>query len=121
MKEIRFDPTGGRLSAEVTCGQAQEGAYELRLWAAEDNTMILQEHGNFLNPADDEYPLPQPARVNDRRIVQAIIVVVLTPPIDQYSVALIVKQDARELDRVSLDGRSDESSVALNVFCRLVS
>ena len=116
MKEIRFDPTGGRLSAEVTCGQAQEGAYELRLWAAEDNTMILQEHGNFLNPADDEYPLPQPARVNDRRIVQALVVVVLTPPIDQYSVALIVKQDGRELDRVSLDGRSDESSVALNVF-----
>ncbi len=59
---------------------------------------------NFLNPADDEYPLPQPARVNDRRIVQALIVVVLTPPIDQYSVALIVKQDGRELDRVSLEG-----------------
>ncbi len=44
MKEIRFPPTGVRMSAEVTRGQAQEGAYELRLWAAEDNTMILPEH-----------------------------------------------------------------------------
>jgi hypothetical protein len=120
MKEIHFDPNGGRLSAEVTCGKAQDGSYEFRLWEPRDNTMLIHEHGNFLNPADDEYPLPQPAGANDRRIVQAIVVVSLTPPIDQYSASLVIKQDGREIGRETLEGRSNEPSVALNIFCRLV-
>lgn len=120
MKEVRFDPGGEPLAVEVICTSAQDGSYELRLWEPRDNTMVLQKMGNFLNPADDKYVLPQPVIANAHRIVQAIVVVVLTPPITKYSAGVILTQGDTEIGREFLEGTSGEPSVALNIFCRLV-
>ncbi len=119
MKTVRFNPSGGPLSAEVRSGHAQPGSYLLRLWAADDNTILLSKEGNFINTADDEYGLPDPPEANDRRIVQAFAVLALTPPVGDYSVDLVIHQDGAELGREAASGQSENTSLPVNLFLKL--
>jgi hypothetical protein len=93
----RFDPAGGVISARVSCGFAQPGAYTLFLWEANKNKIVMERPGNFLNSDDDEYPLPTPNSVNQGRYVQALVTVAITPPELHYAVAVTVLQDGNNL------------------------
>ena len=87
MQTIQFAKEGGPVVADVTCGQAQEGSYNLLLWEADRNLIVKQYPGNFMNPDDDSYDLPTPNQANDGRILECLTTVVVTPPIKKYAVS----------------------------------
>jgi hypothetical protein len=93
----RYDPAGGLILARVSCGFAQPGAYDLLLWEAGQNVILMEERGNFLNADDDEYPLPGGLAEHDGRHLQALVTIAITPPERHYAVALSVSQDGRAL------------------------
>ena len=106
-----FKKDGGPIMAEVTAGQAQVGSYDLKLWEANRNEIVQRWEGDFLNPDDDKYPLPQPNEANHKRRIQAVVVITLVPPIDKYSTNLIITQDGRELDKISQTGQTSNIGV----------
>jgi hypothetical protein len=108
MKVAVFDPAGGPLSATITSGQAQPGSYELLLWEANVNKVLMDERGNFLNSDDDTYELPLPNTQNHGRIVECIATAVITPPITNYALRLSIQQDGVE---IGLDEAADKATV----------
>ena len=119
MISISFNKSGGPITVELSTGNAQTGSYELRLWEADKNQIVMREHGNFLNPDDDSYKLPEPNSLNNGRRVQAVITVALIPPINKYSAALTVRQDGNELGQIPISGTSDQPSVILNLYATI--
>jgi hypothetical protein len=94
----RYNPAGGPILAQVSCGFAQPGAYDLLLWEAGQNVILMEERGNFLNADDDEYPLPGDDHAeHDGRHLQALVTVAITPPELHYAVSLSVSQDGTTL------------------------
>ena len=93
----KFAPAGGAISARVSSGFAQPGSYTLFLWEANQNKIVMEREGNFLNSDDDEYPLPTPNAAHHGRHVQALVTVAITPPERHYAVALTVLQDGKLL------------------------
>jgi hypothetical protein len=93
----RFNPQGGPIRARVSCGFAQPGAYDVFLWEAGKNEIVMEKKGNFLNADDDEYDLPGSNAKHDGRHVQALVTVAITPPELHYAVALSVSQDGATL------------------------
>ncbi len=120
MQTIQFAKEGGPVVAEVTCGQAQEGSYNLLLWEADRNLIVKQYPGNFINPDDDSYDLPTPNQANDGRILECLTTVVVTPPIKKYAVSLTLSQDGRRLGVVKAAGETDQPSQIVDLFAQLV-
>jgi len=120
VQTIQFAKEGGPVVAEVTCGQAQEGSYNLLLWEAERNLIVKQYPGNFMNPDDDSYDLPTPNQANDGRILECLTTVVVTPPIKKYAVSLTLSQDGRRLGVVKAAGETDQPSQIVDLFAQLV-
>jgi len=120
VQTIQFAKEGGPVVAEVTCGQAQEGSYNLLLWEAERNLIVKQYPGNFMNPDDDSYDLPTPNQANDGRILECLTTVVITPPIKKYAVSLTLSQDGRRLGVVKAAGETDQPSQTVDLFAQLV-
>lgn len=121
MQSITFNQDGGPINVTLSAGQAQPGSYELRLWEAGTNQIVLQKQGNFLNDADDAYPLPTPNSQNNGRLVQAIMTIALLPPISNYSAAVTIEQDGKTLGKIPISGTSNEPSVILNLYATLVA
>lgn len=120
MQVVRFEPAGGRIKASVSSGFAQPGSYTLLLWSSGTNDIVQEEHGNFMNDDDDSYPLPTPVAGNDGRIVEALVTVVLTPPLRQYAVTLTVEQDGVVLGREKREGRGkDFETITSDLYVRL--
>jgi len=120
VQTIQFAKEGGPVVAEVTCGQAQEGSYNLLLWEADRNLIVKQYPGNFMNPDDDSYDLPTPNQANDGRILECLTTVVVTPPIKKYAVSLTLSQDGRRLGVVKAAGETDQPSQTVDLFAQLV-
>lgn len=120
MQTIQFARDGGPVVAEVTCGQAQEGSYNLLLWEADKNVIVKEYPGNFLNPDDDSYELPTPNQSNDGRILECLTTVVVTPPIKKYAVSLTFSQDGKKLGVVKASGETDQPSETVDLFAQLV-
>ena len=99
MKDITFNTNGGRLSVNVTIGNAQAGSYVLKLWESQSNTIVMERSGNNLNPNDDEYELPLPTACNDGRIVECQFAVAnpAPKPGDTYVVTLEYFQDGKKI------------------------
>lgn len=121
MKNVSFDPGGGPVIAAVTSGFAQPGSYSLRLWEADANLVVMKKKGNFINTDDDAYPLPTPNQLNHRRIVEAIVTVVITPPVTNYQVDLVISQDGRVLGGESASDDNASGSVTSDLFVQLVA
>jgi len=116
---IRFNKKGGPIVAEATCGQAQQGSYTLTLWEAEENTVVMEKKGNFLNSDDDSYELPKPNGKNEGRLLQCSFRIALIPPINKYAVSVKVTQDGKTLGVVSKSGASDQPTVPVDLFAEL--
>lgn len=121
MQTIEFNNEGGPIYVEVRCGYAQPGAYDLRLWEADVNEIVMKEEGNFINPDDDSYPLPIPNKKNNCRIVDCLATVTITPPIKDYQVDLRIHQDGSELGIETVSGQSDGPTVTVRLFMQLES
>jgi hypothetical protein len=119
IKIIEFDKDGGPVVAEVNSGYAQPGSYTLLLWEANQNKVIMEEKGNFINSDDDFYSLPTPNEANDSRIVECISTVSITPPIKQYNIALRISQDDGELGSENTEGSTDSPTVTVDLFIQL--
>ena len=121
MTEVIFRKDGGPIVAEVKCGYAQAGAYNLLLWEADINKVVMRQEGNFINPDDDSYQLPTPNEDNDGRIVDCLATINLTPPIKDYQVDLKIYQDDKELGVDRASGQSDATTVTVRLFKTLKS
>ena len=114
-----FNKNGGPIFAEVSAGQAQTGSYDLKLWEADKNVIVKRWEGDFLNPDDDKYKLPGTNEENNKRQVQAVVVIALLAPIDRYSATLTITQDGNELDKVTIANQTNDPSVILNLYTTL--
>lgn len=119
MKECPFAAEGAALVAEVACGFAQLGSYTLLLWEKDQNVIVLEERGNFINPDDDSYELPEPSVENDGRILECIATVAIVPPETEYRVNLTVSQAGDEICRDVAQGESDKATVTVDLFLKL--
>lgn len=120
LPEIKFKRTGGPVIAEITCGYAQPGSYTLLLWEANENKIVMEKRGNFINPDDDAYALPTPNSENDGRIIECIATVVIIPGIKKYNVELKLYQGGRELKpQIADSNESNSPSVTVDLFARL--
>lgn len=119
MKIISFNKDGGPICVTVSAGEAQTGSYEFRLWEADKNDVVMKKSGNFNNSDEDTYELPTPNDLNIGRQVQAIVVLALLPPSNDYSATMSVMQDDEELGKVTMEGSSDQPSVSLNLYAEL--
>jgi hypothetical protein len=119
MKTARFDPAGGAIVAEVTPEPKRDGAYELKLWEANENKVIERWHGNFINTADDAHDLPQPNDANHDRIVELVATVAVPPGVGPCTVSLIIRQDGRELARDQGIVAPNTAAGLVNVFIKL--
>lgn len=119
MQKTKFKKNGGPIIAKVSAGYAQTGSYELKLWEANKNEIIKRWEGDFQNPDNDEYQLPAPNEQNDKRRLQAIVVLAIVPPIKQYSAALTITQNGEKLNEISFSGKTDDPSIILNLYTSL--
>ncbi|MFX0212315.1 MAG: hypothetical protein ACFFDT_40455 [Candidatus Hodarchaeota archaeon] len=119
MKMIKFNKNGGPVIAEITCGYAQQGAYTLLLWEANENKIVMERKGNFINSDDDSYELPSPNENNDGRILDCLVNVVIIPPIKDYKVDLKITQDGNVLETETASGQSDLFTVPIELFVGL--
>lgn len=119
MQTVTFNPGGGPLVADIRCGFAQPGAYTLLLWESNQNLVVMEKRGNFINADDDAYELPTPTAQNDGRLAECIATVVVTPPIKDYVVSLVISQDGRELGADTATGQSDGGVVPIDLFVNL--
>ena len=119
IKTAVFDKDKGPIVAEVTSGFAQPGSYTLLLWEANQNKVIMEEKGNFINPDDDFYNLPTPNEVNDGRIVECISTIAITPPLNEYLVTLKISQDGVVLGLDSATGTSNSPTVTVDLYVLL--
>ena len=122
MKTITFNKEGGPLVAEVTSGYAQPGSYQLQLFEAGRNQVVMSEKGNFVNDAKDTYTLPSPTASNDGRLLQAFIILTILDP-NKYLLTLKVSQDGQEVGSVVVPeggpGESDSHSLFFNLMATL--
>lgn len=117
-KDVQFDTSGGPVGVDVRCGQAQDGAYVLTLW--DGNEVVKRWEGNFLNPDDDHYTLPEPTSAHAGRVLQCKFEISIEPPIDEYDASMTLSQDGDELDTLREAGQAPSGSVkSVNLFARL--
>lgn len=121
MNTATFNVTGGPVVAEVRSGFAQPGSYVLLLWEADANVVVSENPGNFINTADDAYPLPTPNQHNHRRIAECVSTVVITPPINDYQVDLIISQDGQVIGGDSASGTNASGAVTVDLFVQLIA
>ena len=121
MNTVQFDPNGGPLVAEVRCAFAQPGSYSMLLWEADANLIVMRRDGNYINAADDAYELPGPNAQNHRRIVECISTVVVTPPVTNYQVDLVVSQDGQVLGGDSAAASTTSAAVTVDLFVQLLA
>jgi hypothetical protein len=119
MNTVQFDPSGGPIVAEVRSGFAQPGSYSLLLWEADANLIVMRRDGNFINAADDAYKLPAPNEHNHRRLVECLATVVVTPPLNNYQVDLVISQDGRVLGGDTAAAEATPGAVSVDIFVEL--
>jgi hypothetical protein len=121
MNTVQFDVQGGPVIAEVRSGFAQPGSYTVLLWEADANLVVMRRDGNYINTADDAYPLPTPNQHNHRRMVECISTVVITPPVTDYRIDLVIMQDGQDIGGDSAAGSNASGAVTVDLFVELQS
>lgn len=97
MKIARFDPAGGVIQVSVSCDPNRNGSYTIKLWAADENSLVAEYPGNFVNTDDDRHDLDKPNIAHDRRLLELMAVVSIPPGVGPSNVTLRVEQDGEEL------------------------
>ena len=117
--QIRFNPNGGTIKAEIKFRTPQVGAYTLWLWEAGSNNILMEVRGNNENPADDIHPLPMPAPTNNGRILECAAT--LADPVGEgpYLVEMEITQDGNKLGTALAKGNMTNTSVSCNMFAKL--
>lgn len=119
-EDVRFDPAGGPLRADIRCGQAQEGAYSLTLFEGPER--IVRFEGTFESDDDDAFVLPGPASDHDGRVLRGNVKVSIEPPIERYAVTLTIVQDGEAIGEVVEEGEAEAGVVkSVDLFANLES
>ena len=119
MQTVKFKKNGGPITVEIRAGYAQPGSYSLFLWEANVNKIVFEAKGNFINTDDDKYQLPLPNDVNDGRIIDVVIILVITPPINNYYVEVIVEQDKVVIGKEFLGGSSVDPTKTIKLLVKM--
>jgi hypothetical protein len=119
VKVINFKKDGPQLYAKISSMYAQPGDYAYRLWEGTSNTLVEEKNGNFLNPEDDVYALPTQNEINDKRIVQFIVTLAITPPIKDYGAKLEILQGEETIGELSYRDSQSSGFVSVNLFVQL--
>ena len=119
MKTAKFDPGGGPIKVEIACKPNRDGSYRLTLYEASANDVVKKWPGNFLNPDDDEYAMPQPNAANDGRLLEGIVVVSVPPSVGPSTVSMTVRQDGKKLAAESQEVPPDSPGAVVDLFVQL--
>jgi hypothetical protein len=100
-----FSLKGGRVTVGIACKPKRDGTYAVTLWEANKNIEVAPSpwSGNFVNDDDDENQLPRGNRRNDGRLLECMAFVSVPPGTRPTRVSMYVRQDEKELGRVSQD------------------
>ena len=119
MQTIKFNSNGGPIIVNVSAGQAQTGSYILKLWEADVNQIVMREEGNFVNPNNDSYALPNPTSSNKGRLIDSTVTVGIIPGNDYYQIDLDFYQDGEKIGNEMRSGSSEESTVTHKMYVLL--
>lgn len=97
MQIALYNKNGGNLIATVACEPKRDGSYSLLLWEANENKIVKEWRGNFINTDDDTYVIGKPTRTQDGRMLECLVTVAVPAQVGPVTVSLIVTQDGRTL------------------------
>ena len=117
--DVEFDPNGEALTAAVSCGHAQAGAYILTVFEA--NNAVQEEKGTFFDPDDDSYQLSGSLAQQDGRLLQCWGTMELIAPVKQYALFLTISQGNEEVGSLTSEGETDDAQITRSLFARLVA
>ncbi len=115
-KTALFQAGGGPISATLINGQANGGAYAIRLWDKNSADPLIDLSGEFKDDPAPVVKLPREANsnsINDGRLLDAIVEVAVLAADGQYSVEFKVEQDGNLLASVSQQGQAAGKSQPL--------
>lgn len=115
---ITFDPAAGPITAAISADHEQPGAYTLFLWKANENEVLFERKGNFINPADDTYELPSGS--HHEQVVEALVTCVVLPDIQRHGAHLRLYQNGVEIGHLEDAKASPPGSVTSDLFGMLV-
>ena len=122
MSDIRktalFKADGGPISATLTNGQANAGAFDIRLWDKTSADPLIDRSGMFKDDPTPVVQLPQAANsnsINAGRLLDAIVEVAILSLDGQYAVEFKAEQDGNVLASASLQGKAVGNSQPLRL------
>lgn len=121
MKTAVFDPAGGSIEVSIATTPKRDGSYDLILWEANENKVIKEWNGNFINTDDDEYKLPKPNAKHDGRLLEAMVVVAVPSGAGSCTVSMTVAQDGEELAREEGTAAPGSGGTLVDLFIKLDS
>jgi hypothetical protein len=121
MKTATFDPRGGAIEVAIEAVPRRDGSYDLILWKADENKVVKEWSGNFINTDDDEYSLPRPNAKHDGRLLEAMIVVAVPQGAGPCTVSMTVTQDGNQLARDQGTAAPGAGGVLNDLFIKLES
>ena len=117
----RFKPNGGPVSAEIVCTFAQSAHYTLRLWDIDNITIVKKVSGDTIDAGDDIHEMPLPTAEHDQRKLNCSVVITLIPPVQDYRLEMVVKQDGLVIGGDMVEGRTEELTVNKRLDVQLVA
>ncbi len=117
-KTALFKADGGPISATLINGQANGGAYDIRLWDKNSADPLIDRSGVFKDDPAPVVTLPQAANsnsINSGRLLDAIVEVAILAQDGQYSVEFKAEQDGNLLVSVTSDGKAAGKSQGLRL------
>lgn len=121
METAHFRPGGGSILGTVTCTPPRDGSYALVLWEADENRVVKEWRGNFINADDDSHRLPKPNGRHDGRLLECLAVVSVPGGLGPATIRLTVSQDDRELATAAGHVPPDSPGGLADLFVRLAA
>jgi hypothetical protein len=121
MKTATFDPSGGAIEVSIAASPNRDGSYDLILYEANQNKVVKEWQGNFINTADDEYDLAEPTAKHDGRLLEAMIVVAVPAGAGPCTVSMTASQDGSQLTRETNEVPPGTGGVLSDLFIKLVA
>ena len=121
MPTARFKPTGGPIEVAVSCQPNRNGSYTIKLWEANQNVVVHEFVGNFINTDDDSFDLNMPSSAHAGRLVEALIVVAVPAGVGPSTLKLTISQDGQTLATDSGKVPPGSPGQLVDLFIDLVS
>lgn len=116
---VEYDPDGDALKAHVSGDHEQPGSYTLFQWKANENVILLERKGNFINRQDDTHDLVPGS--HDGQVIEALVTCVVLPGVQRFGAHLRILQGDVEIGHVAEGGPAAPGTKTADLFCQLAA